>query len=614
MRKLFASKLALAGAFMAFGACLPNSGDPLVDKNKDGIADSDQGGVRAPDTILLNAPSSPVGSVYGSLQNGYTGEIVANQKIQIITAKHQVLETTTDENGGFMFDYVAPGSYRLGATVDGFVPFRYNGTLSVGGNFDNSVDYLGRVNLLPSDGTTTVTFLANGGPVPSASVIVNVTSGFIDRRTALSATVTAVTPAEFVSFIATTNDQGTAQVPTVPTYSKVAQAQGTAFVAVEVIAPAIDINGDGFIDFAGSVTQRSNLELAQSGNGFVVATPAAVQAAALTVLATNAIGATGGQEGVIFLSPGGPLVFVFNQPIDLSSVAVSIINGFADGTGNLNNSLAQVPGARAAVDPIDAYTKPVSGTATATATTDASGTILRITPANQFPAGAEILVRGSVASAQKSLNGTAATFEFRQDWGAYVTPAAPELTIQKVFVERNVAANGFDAITIVTSKVVRGYDAGQFGNGPFSGPYVLICADEDLNSDGDRVTPSTGILDAGECPSDANFNYTYADVQQLIPAALRFGSAELRAGVGQFWTFAEGDPNTAAVFNGVRNSLKLRLVNPRVQNQVFVDSNQLSSPDGNAIGYGFIGSADITLAPASANLVFNLTPSLFVFQ
>jgi Carboxypeptidase regulatory-like domain len=575
------------GALCLMSACLPSSGDENVDRNKDGIADTGAGGVRGVDTVTLQAPSSPNATIWGVLVDGVTGEPLADQDVTIFTAKNASNTSRTDATGAFAIEGVAQGDYLLTATRDGYVTARLLGQVAINGNIDNQSKNIGRVYMLPSTGTLSVTVLGEDGQtVNNATVIVRVlTVGSLGG--------------DFQDFKATTGATGVAVVTGVPNFAAAAGVIDGTTTAVEVIVGGVDsAPADGFYEYGGKITRLTTSEVAALNNSAVVRLP--LNGGAFELVATNLTRASAGLTSSALVSGAGPFVFVFSQPVDVGSVAFSFINAFNN--GGLNNSEPTQTGERAAVDAFDINTKPASGAATATVATDPSGTVLYVTPSVAIPAGYEFRVSGSVASARRVSSSSSNVVVFDSgSFGGYTTPSEPALSIPRVYLERGGA--GFGNVTFVLSRVIRGYAGGGT-------PYVFVCADDDLNGNGSR-TDGSGTLDAGECPSDANFSYSRASADRLIRANLR-GSG-LQPGTGQFWEFNGGSSNAGAFFSGSRTSAKLRVVVPLVDNQVYVDGTTAAFVDGSAIGFGFVAGADVTLQPVSANVVYDLTPGNFVF-
>jgi len=640
-------------ASMTAAACLAPSGDATVDRNRDGIADTQTGSVRGVDEVLLNLPSSPVGSLFGSVYNAYTGEPIASQQIVIYTGKDVVLRATTDAQGGFTVSYVGQGAYRLAIDANGMMPFRFQGGVDPNGNFDNNNIYVGKIYLFPTDGTTNLTFVSEDGTfLSNLPVTANITTGFVDGRTSVGAG--QVNLAEFSQVNLTTNAVGGATLTGLPNFLKIARLRDFGAGVVELITPTHDVEGDSIQDFGGSANIFSADDLRALNNNIVVSNIRALHGNGFNVVASNAyssdrfVRAPAGGDGtrldtIRYFNPTTPFVFVFNQPVDPASVSVSLINAFTSNAGTvanpnwvLANSEPQRIGQGAAVDAFDANTKPATGTATATVAVDATGTVLTITPTNALPAGAEVLVRGSVGVARHGTFGpntqAQETFEFRDRWGAFIKPAAATLSIPTVFIERNAGENGFHRITLVTSHVVRGFFAGWEDSSvpptaiaDITRAFIYVCADDDLNSDLDRINQATGVIDQGECPDDPNFSWKGADVAQLIRAQLRENSPETRFGTGQFWTFDNvgsigpgGNGNSQLIFNTSRQVVHLRVVNPLVDNQVlgFNEGNQLATPDGVIYGFGMTANADVTLPPAAgSNVRYDFPTSLnnFVF-
>jgi hypothetical protein len=174
-----------AGVALGVAGCLQPPGDPLSDRNKDGIYDS-VSGVREVDEVIEVAPSSPTFVVTGRLTNGYTNEPVANTVFRITTAKGVQFSESTDDNGDFQVNGVAPGSFVLEATAEGFAPVRaVIGLGAANGNTSNFNRYLGNVRLFPTDGTWSFTAMTSDGrPVANAVVYIDVPSALIDMRTA----------------------------------------------------------------------------------------------------------------------------------------------------------------------------------------------------------------------------------------------------------------------------------------------------------------------------------------------------------------------------------------------------------------------------------------------
>jgi len=444
---------------------------------------------------------------------------------------------------------------------------------------------------------------------------VNLTSGSVDARGTLGSTAVAA-EAEYITKSAQANPQGIISIPNVPNTQKLLFVpHGAAFNMAEVVTPAFDINADSVADYQGSITRLGFDSLVTMGN------TASIQAALITNhkfdCTSNLVSASTNPGAVNLLPAGGPFVFVCNQPVDLGSVSVSIINSFSN--DSLFNSRAQAPDERQAVDAINANTKPNGGMPTMTVTSDASKTIVYLTPNQALPAGADVRFTGSITSAVKGqdldvggLTPVAAdprVFQLGDGtaFGAYIAPAMPALSVQSLYLERN-GGTGYNKITAVLSRAVHGYT-------DLGGGYILLCSKDDLNANGRNSDKDTGVLEPGECPADpTTYNFSNADITNMIHARLRTGTSPLRPATSQFWVFAATDAAAAPIFAPQnRQSLKLSVIAPFVNGAVFTGTNQLEFPDGTPVGFGFVADIDVSITSGNANVVTDFKSSQNVF-
>jgi hypothetical protein len=159
------------------------------------------------------------------------------------------------------------------------------------------------------------------------------------------------------------------------------------------------------------------------------------------------------------------LVIIFNQPIDIATASIQILNDWANNrntqvTNRLDNSTPVVLGQGFPVSKALYETKPVDGGAqTLVPSVDPSGTVLTLTPTVPWQPGAEYIITGQITSARHAM-GSGKVYVFNSRARGFFTTPAAELDIEKVFVERNDAGDNYDNLVIELNDVVTGYNDG----------------------------------------------------------------------------------------------------------------------------------------------------------
>ena len=607
-------------ATVGLAACLPSAGDPSIDRNKDGIQDN-VAGVRGVDEVLQFAPTSPSITVYGALHDAYTGEPIANQQITILTSRGVQLTGATNDTGGFQISAVSPGSFVFNATAEGHMPHRavLAAAAPVGGNTDNTNQYIGKIYLFPVDSTWSFSaYTEDGRPVANAPIYVDVPTSLVDSRTHNGAggidLGNGSQATGFKTVVATTNAAGVAQVTGVPDLKKLFQFRDGNIAATRFVAAWVgtaDLDNDGVMDATGSFKQWTAIEFFDS-YGKVALPP-------LNTLLENAtlqpVGTRAGNiiiDGVAantisrYVGTSEPLVIIWNQPVDPATADFTVLNDWGNNRngvgGALDDSTPVVNGQGFPIAKAAYQTKPATGTPTLVAAIDPSGTILTLTPTVPWQAGAEYIVTGQITSSRHNTNQTPHTYFFKsRGTGFHTAPSAP-LGIATIFIERNDAGDNYGNIVVQLSEVVQAYMDDPAGN-----PYILVCADQDFGVNGRITTQANGVtsLDQGECPP-AGYQLRTPDIGVgLVKARLREPSAQTKTAAGRFFEIAPSAINS--LISG-KSAVNLRVyVNPIVDGQPWgglvstvnpstAVQNFLSNMVGNSFSNGVL-SRDVTLAP-----------------
>jgi len=634
----------------SYAACLPPSGDALVDRNRDGILDTETGSVRGIDTVTQAAPTSPTCVVFGTLLHGYTGAPLADQRIEIVTGKNQHFSASTDSEGGFLVTGVSIGQFRLNIKADGLVPFNEVLTCDKSaGNVDNNSVFLGRISMLPADSTASFTvYTVDGDPVPNQVVYVDTPTALRDTRTTIDGAGAQVAYG-LRTTVVTTNADGLATLPGVPDPTKLYNfdcTRGGGSMMYRVTGPSIDINADGVWDYCGTIEEITSCDAAKWGNKFRLTPLTRTGRADIDIVASNA---THRERTTWNATPVAPTIntqpslvavnesvtFVFNRPVDLATADIAIINDFSNNRDGhrLDNSTPFRPGQSFPIDAFTAIAKPASGMGTLILAQDPSRTIVTMTPSTGFAPGRTYYITGSIAAAEVSTGGsnplgqTTDIFQFVQgDVGIFVAPGGP-LAVEGVYLQSSNAngTGGFNDIVVAFNQPVRGYNAaaGETHTAA-AAAYVLVCFDEELQGNGFAGNPE-GALDHFECPQAGHQVVTVRDIDDgsalnselkgLMRARIRqvsdnsgTGIAHLRPGFSRFYQIESFGPLIG------RNGGKLKVFFPVANGAPYIDVNQATTVDGSAVAAGTVLDATFTIAPVSSNAKLdfstNPTPSL----
>jgi len=611
-RSLFLAITAIVG----MSACLPKSGDANADKNGDGIADAAD--VRGVDTVVQQAPTSPSTTIYGVIHQGYavasaaapaarqaataasgSTDALGGVAVTMLTAKGILRTTTTDANGTFAFEGAALGPFTLNVAATGFLhmsdTFYADQTNGVGFPTDNNVENLGDIYLLPAEEGVSLNVTAstrNGLVPPAGTRLTLVTSTYLRLNWGASAEDTPF-PAGNLWLDNVTDANGVATFPSMPQFDKLLPfAWGDTFATAYV--GSIDTNGDGIVDFVGNSTVFTGSDLAV-GRNKVAITPLLPRDAA----ASSDIAIVGGnlididQPNHNNITPSTihstteAIIIVLNQPADPAHTALSVINAWPQDTSAdadpstpagphadrlFTNSTQRWGDEAFPVTAVNASTN-AGPMPTLNVSYDPSHTVMTATLSNPLDAGRQYFVVGKIASAIDGAEGNRNFVDLGFTYGFMTAPAKATPEVDRVYVERNTGFTGsaYSQLTFVMNDVVNGD--------------VWVCADEDLNHDGNRGDDNNVIAaDRGECITGralsgadfaANSGYTKL-VRREQP-----GNVGLRAmptAPAKFWTNFWYTTLGDLGVTGPRDSLKLKvLINPLIDGQIN------GSGQGNAI-------------------------------
>lgn len=282
-----------------------------VDKNGDGIADTDPNSAPSPDSITTVAPSSPKGRISGRVTN-LQGAGLANATVDL--SGPEKVQVKTDDKGFFSADKLSAGS-TLGVFVSmtGYAPAWTTATIpAAAGNFpiNDAEAFVGVIALLPTTGELTFYVLGyDGTPIEGASAVLDVTPGFVVNRGSNTGygdiSVTGQTQAGSVKFTG---------IPKVEEAAWMETAGVTVRYSVYV-APVADANG---LTYAGKIFSVSAKELLTNPWARTLVLPAPGENDALKVVASNVanlLSATPTLARENLIAQAGTLLVAFNQPI-----------------------------------------------------------------------------------------------------------------------------------------------------------------------------------------------------------------------------------------------------------------------------------------------------------
>lgn len=327
----------ILGSALAVSGC-------AADKNHDGITD----GTRDPTSVVLQAPSTPTGTISGQVLNtrlvpmsGVTvnlnaGGLVQNNGSSAADAGSGFagLTTTTDSSGNFSFIGVpAGGDLLLSFIKDGYATARM--TTVIPNSSGNQPMSNGNANVGPitlTETNATLKFLVVdhvGRPAKGAkatleaspaSTIISANSGaYGDGRGVVVADATA-------------DDSGILTFSGIPGPDELERLTTTTFKAYTVTVAALDANNDGIPESAGTIAQWAAKDLLVDTSMRVITLPDARVAGAVQLLTSN-VGSFprnsgGGALSAVVtdntLKPGDPIYMVFNQMMLESSITVRI--------------------------------------------------------------------------------------------------------------------------------------------------------------------------------------------------------------------------------------------------------------------------------------------------
>lgn len=309
------TRILTACMVLALAACAPKE-----DANGDGIAD----GIREPNSVSQVAPSNPIGTVSGTVVNA-NGLPIDGAEVKLVlgTGDGSTFTSNTNSQGAYSFAKIPAGSQgQLFISKTGFAPGRsYVIVPSAAGNFPiNDANANGGTTVLVQLSSTLKFQIYNaaGRAARGAKVGVEVSN---------SAYVTNNTNTGFGGFAASgsfstsgeVDESGLLTISSLPDFGELARINQTSNYTSNFVVTigAVDDDGDGFVDWNGSVTSYSASQLFVNPNRTIVlarsgtANPIAI--VATNVDSLNPFGSTAPYRNAV--KGSDPITVVFNQPI-----------------------------------------------------------------------------------------------------------------------------------------------------------------------------------------------------------------------------------------------------------------------------------------------------------
>lgn len=307
-----------------------------TDENGDGIAD----GVRTPDSVTQVAPSTPVGTISGTvLTSRFTplqgADVIIN--VGAINGEQTTQQTTTDSNGFYFFKGV-PAANQVLVTMSkaGFGTGRTQvivpataGNIPINNGNANAAPFI----LTELNGAVKFIVVSHTGrpakgaratleAFPAAMEVSSFTSGYGSPRgtTVVDGTV---------------GDDGTLSFVGIPTPEEMARLQGRYTLHIN----AYDENNDNVIDSAGWNASYDGQQLVEDSAPRVIVLPQARDTGrGLIILSSNVPSLIGSSMAPSdnMLRPGDPIFIAFSEAIIPSSVQVKLTD--ETGTQSLQQS------------------------------------------------------------------------------------------------------------------------------------------------------------------------------------------------------------------------------------------------------------------------------------
>ncbi len=310
-------RLIVALTALALAAC----GNNAKDANGDGIGD----GTVNPTSVTTVAPSTPVGSVSGTVLTtqfkplaDVTVTLVLGGRTNATDGKASSFAGTTDAAGNFSFQNVPAGSQaEVTFQKMGFGEVRTAVAVPAGtGNVpvNNANGNVGVVLLNALTATVKFNvFTRAGQPAKSVRGLLEVSpAGFTGAGTGA---VTYGNPSGIVSVDATVDDTGTITFVGVPDPAELSRVSASSNYTL--VLSSFDQNNDGRVDFNGSITSYAGRDLFTMGQQTILLSDARV-ASPLSILATNIESLrTPGVSSPLrnLLKPNDKIYVLFNQPV-----------------------------------------------------------------------------------------------------------------------------------------------------------------------------------------------------------------------------------------------------------------------------------------------------------
>jgi len=444
-------------AKLAGSGQVPVGSAVAVDADRDGIPD----GAIPVSKVTKEAPSSPTGSVQLLIKDAATGAPIKDQEFQINVSRpvydnkgklvaQPAVKSKTDESGYVTLNYIPFGDFVWSISNDAYMPasdtFKLQNTSgSMNLVVDNPTQFIGTVYLLKKTKTLNLTVTGSHKKTATKGIFLAPDDTYVQIdvptylvKLANSSVNDLALPAGIVTLSGKTKN-GVVSFAGMPDVSNMVAITPSSFNIRVVVSP-----------FAGGYLQEKpelvDATRIRAGAYNVSLEPLILDARMLDpfgVVSTNLIKAkaiTGVRletsedqtwtAPVSALASNEPIRIIFNQPVNLASAVVGVINNYPhqiknDEIGVLNDSTAVFDGETFLLTPavnMGTYNQNL------TISLDPSGTVATIAPKEGvvWKEGAEYFVAGGFSAAASHVD--AARNISLYGMGFYVKPALPTAT------------------------------------------------------------------------------------------------------------------------------------------------------------------------------------------
>ncbi|PZR16034.1 MAG: hypothetical protein DI536_06980 [Archangium gephyra] len=347
------TRILTACIVLALAACAPKE-----DANGDGIAD----GIRDPNSVSQVAPSNPIGTVSGTVVNA-NGLPIDGAEVKLVlgTGGGGTFTSNTNAQGAYSFAKIPAGSQgQVFVSKTGFSSARSYVTVpSSAGNFpinDGNAN-AGTTVLVQLNSTLKFqVYNAAGRAARGAKVGVEISNAAYVTNSSNTG-FGSLAGAGSLSTSGEVDESGVVTIGSLPDFGELARINQTSSYTSNFVVTigAVDDDGDGFVDWNGSVTSYTASQMVVNPNRTIVlarsgtANPIAI--VATNVDSLNPMGSSAPYRNAV--KGSDPITVVFNQPIAQNDTArlVKIVgedcqsNVPASITQRTPNSLAITPAA-----------------------------------------------------------------------------------------------------------------------------------------------------------------------------------------------------------------------------------------------------------------------------